>query len=297
MQPAIATARQVATSDAAVLLTGESGTGKNVLASAIHAWSARHRGPFVTMPCTTLAEHLRESEVFADAKHTLTRTVAHTRGRLEAAQGGTLFLDELSDIPLELQGKLLQALAEQRFERAGDASEPDARIISATKRELEADVRAGRFREDLFFRLNVVTIALPPLRERREDLTALTDHILTRLASRHGRGTLRLAPEVRRIFAGYRWPGNVRELANTLERAVVLSRGDIIAVEHLPDWLLAPSGPAGRAEPPTSLSLKELERQQIGRALAESQTLEEAATRLGINPSTLWRKRKRYGID
>ena len=240
MQRAIATARQVAASDAAVLLVGESGTGKNVLAAAIHAWSRRAGGPFITIPCTTLADHLLESELFGHVKGAFTGAWKDKPGRLEAAVGGTLFLDEVGDLPLPLQGKLLRVLAEQRFERvgAGDTIEVDARIIAATNRELDVEVRAGRFREDLFFRLNVVTIVLPPLRERLEDLEPLTDHILARLAARHGRGRLTLSPEVRDIFAAYRWPGNARELVNTLERAVVLSSGDVISAEHLPDRVL-----------------------------------------------------------
>src|SRR4029077_4146904 len=190
--------------------------------------------------------------------------------------------------------RLLRILAEQRSQQvgAGDAIEVDARIIAATNRELGAEVRAGRFREDLFFRLNVVTIALPPLRERPEDLEPLTDHMLVRLAARHGRGGLALSPEVRKIFASYRWPGNAHELANTLERAVVLSSGDVISAEHLPDSLLAPAPPGTAPVPPIALSLEELERQQIARVLRDSETLDEAAARAGIDPAPLGRKTK-----
>ena len=197
-----------------------------------------------------------------------------------------------------LQGKLLRVLAEQRFQPvgAGDAIEADARIIAATNRELDVQVRAGRFREDLFFRLNVVTIVLPPLRDRREDLEPLTDHILARLAARHGRGPLELSQEVRDVFAAHRWPGNTRELVNMVERMVVLSSGDVISAEHLPDRFAASAWRDMAVLPPASLSLKELERRQIERVLKTSGTLEEAAERLGINPTTLWRKRKRYGL-
>jgi NtrC-family two-component system response regulator AlgB len=298
MHRAIATARQVATSDAAVLLMGESGTGKNVLAAAIHEWSRRAAGPFITIPCTTLADHLLESELFGHVRGAFTGAWTDKPGRLEAARGGTLFLDEVGDLPLPLQGKLLRVLAEQRFERvgAGDTIEVDARIIAATNRELDVEVRAGRFREDLFFRLNVVTIVLPPLRDRPEDLEPLTDHILARLATRHGRGRLTLSPDVRKLFAAHRWPGNARELVNTLERAVVLSSGDVILAEHLPDRLVASVSRGIAASPSVSLSLEELERQQIELVLRDSETFEEAAARLGINQSTLWRKRKRYGL-
>ena len=298
MQRAIATVRQVATTDVTVLLTGESGTGKNVLAAAIHAWSPRHDSPFVTISCTTLAEHLLESELFGHVKGAFTGAWKDKPGRLEAAHGGTVFLDEVGDLPPELQAKLLRFLEEHRFERVGGAEtiQVDARVVAATNHDLEAAVREGRFREDLFFRLNVVAVMLPPLRERVADLPALTDHLLASLAARHRRGTLRLAPEARAAIAAYRWPGNVRELVNVLERAIVLSRDDTIHADDLPDRLLAPP-PVTASVAPTALSLEELERRHIEQVLAESATLEDAAARLGINPTTLWRKRKRYGIE
>ena len=301
MLRALGTARQAAGSDVTVLLTGESGTGKNVLASAIHGWSPRQRGAFVTVACTTLAEHLLESELFGHVKGAFTGAWKDKPGRLEAAEHGTVFLDEVGDLPLELQGKLLRFLEQHRFERVGggETITVDARVLAATNRDLEADVAAGRFREDLFFRLNVITIRLPALRERPEDLPALIDHVLATLCSRHRRPALSLAPEARRALHAYRWPGNVRELVNTLERAVVLSRGDVIQGDDLPDRLLAPD--AGTATPEaaaaTPLSLHELERRHIEQVLADAATLEEAAARLGINVTTLWRKRKRYGIE
>jgi len=301
MQRALDTARQAAGSDVTVLLTGESGTGKNVLASAIHAWSPRQQGAFVTVACTTLAEHLLESELFGHVKGAFTGAWKDKPGRLEAAEHGTVFLDEVGDLPLELQGKLLRFLEQHRFERVGggETIAVDARVLAATHRDLEAEVAAGRFREDLFFRLNVITIRLPALRERPEDVPALTDHVLTTLCTRHRRPALRLAPEARRVLLAYRWPGNVRELVNTLERAVVLSRGDVIQAEDLPDRLLAPevAGPAVETSAATPLSLHDLERRHIEQVLADAATLEEAAARLGINVTTLWRKRKRYGID
>src|SRR5262249_27411831 len=298
MQRAVATARQAAASDVTVLLSGESGTGKNVLAAAIHGWSPRHDGPFVTISCTTLAEQLLESELFGHVKGAFTGAWKDKPGRLEAARGGTIFLDEVGDLSIELQAKLLRFLEEHRFERVGGSEviEVDVRVVAATNRDLEADVRTGRFREDLFFRLNVVSITLPPLRERGADVRALTDHLLANLAARHRRGALQLSPEARAVIAGYGWPGNVRELVNALERAVVLSRGDTIRREDLPDRRPAPQ-PAGPAPASSSLSLEDLERRHIEQVLAESATLEEAAARLGINPTTLWRKRKRYGIE
>jgi DNA-binding NtrC family response regulator len=297
MTRALATARQAAASDATVLLTGESGTGKNVLAAAMHGWSPRHAGPFVTISCTSLAEHLLESELFGHLKGAFTGAWKDKPGRLEAARGGTIFLDEVGDLSAELQGKLLRFLEEHRFERVGgsDTIEVDARVIAATNRELEADVRSGRFREDLFFRLNVIAIRLPALRERPEDVGPLVDHILAGLGARHHRPALALAPEARRALVAYPWPGNVRELVNTLERAVVLSRGERIGAEDLPDRLVAP--PSAAVPPGAEGSLEDMERRHIGRVLAESGTLEEAAARLGINVTTLWRKRKRYGIE
>src|SRR5207248_1153768 len=174
--------------------------------------------------------------------------------------------------------------------------EVDARIIAATNRDLETDVRSGRFREDLFFRLSVIAIALPPLRERDGDVEALADHVLAGVAARYRRGALRFAPEARSAIASYRWPGNVRELVNALERAVVLSRGDVIRAEDLPDRLLAPTTATGGTDASTG-SLEDVKRRHIEQVLAESATLDEAAARLGINVTTLWRKRKRWKIE
>jgi NtrC-family two-component system response regulator AlgB len=299
MQRALATAHQAAASDVTVLLTGESGTGKNVLAAAIHDWSPRRQGPFVKIACTTLSDHLLESELFGHVKGAFTGAWKDKAGRLEAAAGGTVFLDEVGDLPPELQAKLLRFLEEHRFERVGGSETitVDARIIAATNRDLEADVRTGRFREDLFFRLNVIALRLPPLRERAADLPALSDHILTTLCARHGRSAVGLTPDARAALAAYRWPGNVRELLNVLERTVVLSPVDTIRAEDLPDRLLAPPERAATATPDKELSLEDLERRHIEQVLADAATLEEAAARLGINPTTLWRKRRRYGIE
>jgi len=298
MQTALATARQAAGSDVTVLLCGESGTGKNVLAAAIHDWSGRREGPFVTISCTTLAEHLLESELFGHVRGAFTGAWRDKPGRLEAAHGGTVFLDEIGDLSPELQAKLLRYLEERRFERVGSTETiaVDARVVAATNRDLEQDVRGGRFRADLFFRLNVIGITLPPLRDRKADLAALTGHILANLSARHRRGELDLTADARAVIAAYAWPGNVRELVNVLERAVVLARTRVIRADDLPDRLLAPAPQPG-AQRPAEGSLEEVERRHIEQVLQESATLEEAAARLGINPTTLWRKRKRYGID
>jgi DNA-binding NtrC family response regulator len=298
MQRALETAERAARSDAAVLLTGESGTGKTVLARQIHGWSQRAAGPFVTIACTTLAEHLLESELFGHVRGAFTGALKDKAGRVEAADGGTLFLDEVGELPLELQAKLLRFLEERRFERVGGTAtlSVDARVIAATNRDLESEVATGRFREDLFFRLHVVGIRLPALRERPEDLDAFVDHILAGLAARDRGAGLRLAPGARALLHAHPWPGNVRELANALERAAVLSRGDEIQAEDLPDRLLAPTA-RGDAASAAGSSLEDVERHHIEQVLAESTTLEEAAARLGVDVTTLWRKRKRYGID
>ena len=296
MARVLATARQVAGADVTVLLTGESGTGKNVLARAIHGWSRRRAAPFVTVSCTTLTEHLLESELFGHERGAFTGAVHRKRGRIEGAADGTVFLDEIGELAPELQAKLLRFLEERRYERVGgeETLEADVRVIAATNRDLEQAVAAGQFRQDLYFRLNVVALQLPPLRERKADLPAVIAYLLDGLRARHRRPSLALTDEVRAAILAYDWPGNLRELVNVLERAVVLSPADVITMETLPDRVLqqgaidAPVGPAG--------SLESLERRHIEAVIAESGTLEEAAARLGINVTTLWRKRKRWGL-
>jgi NtrC-family two-component system response regulator AlgB len=300
MQQILATARRAAASDAAILVTGEHGVGKSVMAAAIHRWSPRASRTFVTIPCTTLADHLLESELFGQVRGAFTGAWRDKPGGLETAEGGTAFLDDVAELPPELQTKLLRFLEERRFERVGgtDTVTVSTRIVAATNRDLGAEVRAGRFREDLFYRLNVIALRLPSLRDRREDLPALTDDILTTLALRHQRRGLTLTPGARRAIEKYPWPGNVRELINALERAVVLARGDTITAEDLPDQVLAPA--AGLPTPSVATvpgSLEDVERAHVQRVLAESATLEEAATRLGIDSTTLWRKRKRWRLE
>jgi NtrC-family two-component system response regulator AlgB len=281
-----------------VLITGESGTGKNVLANAIHGWSARRAGPFVTIPCTALAEQLLESELFGHVRGAFTGAMRDKRGRLEAAAGGTVFLDEVGDLAPELQAKLLRFLEERRFERVGGSSTLtiDTRIVAATNRRLEDEVAAGRFRQDLFFRLNVVALELPPLRARAADILPLALHLLATLAARHRRTPPRLDDDAAAVLARHAWPGNVRELVNVLERALVLSPADVITPGVLPDHLLAPPAPPA-PRPGGALSLEELERAHVQEVLRSSTTLEEAAARLGINPTTLWRKRRRWGLE
>jgi two-component system, NtrC family, response regulator AlgB len=295
MQRAIATARQTAPSDLPVLLVGESGTGKRTLAAAIHDWSPRREGPFVRLPCTTLAS---ESAAARSIRRWTPRITAAslTPRHVRAASGGTLFLDEVGEIPLDLQAELSRLIAEEDTPH-GDRTalkRADVRIVAASRCDLEAAVHAGRFRQDLFFRLNVVTIVLPPLRERHEDVPFLVDRLLEQMVKRHGGRSLAVTPEVRQALVEYDWPGNARELVNVLERAVVLAQRDTISMSELPDTLR--SRPAAASTSPHT-SLHELERLHVRRALAESPTLREAAAVLGINPSTLWRKRKRWGLE
>lgn len=298
MTALLETARQAAASDATILLSGESGTGKNVLARQIHDWSPRREHPFVVVNCTTLSEHLLESELFGHVRGAFTGAVKDKPGRLEAADGGTVFLDEIADIPPSLQTKFLRFLQEQRFERVGGQHtiQVDTRIIAASNRDLQQEVSAGRFRSDLFYRLNVISLRVPALRERAEDVIALADRLLAEARVRNRRPRLQLSPEAANAFATYTWPGNIRELRNAIERAVVLSRGSLIRKEDLPDLIFQPAV-AALCDLPPDATLEKVEQEHIRRVLAQAATLEEAADTLGIGIATLWRKRKRYHID
>jgi NtrC-family two-component system response regulator AlgB len=276
------------------LLTGESGTGKTMLATYIHRLSPRKDGPFVEVACTTLSEHLLESELFGHVRGSFTGAIKDKPGRLEAAEGGTVFLDEIGDLPLALQVKLLRFLQEKTFERVGGAEtiEINARIIAATNQNLEQFVREKRFREDLYYRLNVIEIRTPPLRDRPGEIVPLAEYFIERAAEMHHRAALKLSDEARAALSGYSWPGNIRELKNLIERAVVLSRGDTITLTDLPDKVLATSRREDQGH-----TLEDLERRHIQLVLEQAVTLEEAADMLGINVATLWRKRRKYGMD
>jgi len=288
------TAAQVAVSDATILLTGESGTGKSMLSSYIHSKSPRKDGPFIQVACTTLSEHLLESELFGHVRGAFTGAIKDKPGRLEAAAGGTVLLDEIGDLSPAVQSKLLYFLQEKTFERVGGTAtiKVDVRIIAATNQNLEQLVQQKRFREDLYYRLNVIEVHVPALRERPAEIPRLAVHFIERAALRHKKNPLPLSPEAQKALTAYSWPGNVRELKNVVERAVVLSRGDSIALSDLPDRLLAVA-----RSPDQSQTLEEIERRHIELVLEQAVTLEEAADMLGINVATLWRKRRKYGLE
>ncbi|WP_374473913.1 sigma-54-dependent transcriptional regulator [Arenimonas sp.] len=298
MQAVLAMARQVAATDANVLLLGESGTGKGVLARAIHRWSPRAAAPMATVHCPSLSPELLESELFGHARGAFTGAAQSTPGRVGHAEGGTLLLDEIGDFPLALQPKLLRFIEDKAYERVGDpvTRRADVRLVAATNHDLAAQVAEGRFRGDLYYRLNVVSLALPPLRERPEDIDALAEGFLARFARRHGRPARRFAPAAAAALRAYAWPGNVRELQNVVERAVILCPDAQVGTAWLQLGVAgaAPSAPA--VAPGAAVTLDELERAHIAAVLAQAPTLEEAARTLGIDASTLWRKRKALGL-
>lgn len=293
MQRAINIARQVAETDANVLIRGESGTGKGVLAKAIHGWSKRSSRPFATVSCPSLSSQLLESELFGHTKGAFTGAVRDNPGRIITSSGGTLFLDEIGDLPLELQPKLLRFVQDKEFERVGDSMprHADVRILSATNVDLEAGVKSGRFREDLLYRLKVVQIDVPPLRERTHDLVPLAQSMLGAL--RGSRGIVGFTDEALTVIRTHAWPGNVRELRNVIEHAVIFCRSDRIGIEHLP---ISPAPKPAAVQIGDPMTLDRLEELHIRRVLATSKSLEEAALILGIDLATLWRRRRKYGI-
>jgi two-component system, NtrC family, response regulator AlgB len=295
MTQAIELARQAAASEAILLLRGESGTGKTVLARAIHGWSRRAAKPFRVISCPSVPAELLESEFFGHVKGAFTGAVRDAPGRIASCEGGTLFLDEIGDLPLGLQPKLLRFVQDKEYERVGDTvtRKADVRLLAATNADLEAAVAAGRFREDLFYRLNVIPIRLPPLRERPEDLPILAEKLLAFHARRNHRPLLALTEEALAALREYAWPGNVRELSNVIERAVILCPGDRIGPDLLPPRLARDEAPPRLGDPVT---LEALEEHHIRRVLASARSLQEAAVQLGIDQATLWRKRKKYGL-
>lgn len=295
MEPVVRALRKVARTDATVLLRGETGTGKEVVARTLHAWSARAEGPFVAVNCAALTEALLESALFGHERGAFTGAVNRQRGKLELAAGGTFFLDEVGEMPLSIQAKLLRVLQERHFERLGGEQmlKADVRWVAATHRNLEEMVQRGAFREDLYHRLAVFPVRLPPLRERREDVLPLAEMLLERIGPEVRGLRLRLSAEARELLVQHPWTGNVRELSNTLERAAILAEGWIIEAEDLG---FEPTG-EGASAAGGAPTMEEAERQAIVRALEVSGgRRRQAAEHLGIGLRTLYEKLKRYGI-
>lgn len=290
MQEQLDLAKQVADSTLTVLIEGESGTGKELVAQLIHRESARKEQAFVKVNCAALAEGLLESELFGHVKGAFTGALKDRAGRFAAAAGGTIFLDEIGEIPQATQVKLLRFLQSREFERVGENTtrKVDVRVIAATNRRLADALQEGSFREDLYYRLNAVRLSLPPLRERPEDIIVLVYHFLKKFSPD---GKLDVSPDALKLLTAYRWPGNVRELENAMERAVLLTKEGLIGAMHLPAELQNAGGNATGL-----LSLDEAERQHIRRVLQVAQDLDEASRLLQIDPATLWRKRKKYGL-
>ena len=325
MREVARTTRQVSPSRACVLIVGETGTGKELIARAVHDLSPRASGPYIRVNCGALTESLLESELFGHVKGSFTGAVDNRTGRFEAAHTGTIFLDEINSTSPKLQVKLLRVLQEGEFERVGDTRtvKVDTRIVAATNRDLLGEIDAGRFREDLYYRLNVVPIYLPPLRERRDDIAVLVEFFLKRFAEQNRREMRRVHPDAMRLLRDHDWPGNVRELQNYVERAVILGEGPELTVEHLPPQLRGESPPRpirSRGGDPASLTAElvrqgiraagpgasdlhgrivgQVERELIEQVLQACERVQiKAAARLGINRNTLHKKLAEFRID
>jgi DNA-binding NtrC family response regulator len=300
MNQAVDSAKKAAASKATVLLLGESGTGKELVARAIHGWSERREKPFVAINCVGLSKELLESELFGHEKGAFTGAHQQKKGKMELADGGTVFLDEVGDITPELQTKLLRFLQEREFERVGGTKpiRVDVRIIAATNRDLDGDVKQGRFREDLFYRLNVVPVNLPPLRERKEDIPDLAKFFLERFSKETKKNFSEITPDALQKLSAHDWPGNVRELGNVIERAVVLDYGPKLSLADLPSRITG----AAQADPAAELSYHEAvdaaRRELVRKALAQADgNRTEAAKILGLHKTHLFRLLKSLGID
>jgi DNA-binding NtrC family response regulator len=294
---------RVAPTDATVLILGETGTGKEVLAKALHRNSLRRERPFVTINCGAIPAELLQSELFGHLRGSFTGAITHKRGKIEVADTGTLFLDEIGELPLELQAQLLRMIQEREIEKIGalHPTKVDVRIIAAANRDLQALAASGSFREDLYYRLSVVPIELPPLRNRTEDIPLFVQHFFDASKQRHGRPDLALPPLLIPYFNAYTWPGNVRQLENVIERMVVLSAGDQVTLNDLPEFLRPATRVYSHSKPPGSaegLSLQTVERDLIIRALNQfSWNRSRAANYLGITRKTLMYRIIKYGIQ
>src|SRR5471030_1398128 len=282
---------RLAPQDTSVLILGESGTGKELVARALHRKSPRAAKPFAAINCAALTETLLESELFGHVKGAFTGAVAAKKGKLEAAEGGTVFLDEIGELAPSLQAKLLRVLQQREFEHVGGTRtlKLDVRMVAATNRDLQAEVRAGSFREDLYHRLNVVTLRVPPLRDRPGDIPALARYFLDRAAARCHRRVGAISPEAERYLTNYSWPGNIRELENAIERAVVLGTSDLILPEDLPETILEKAAPAGAPAEAFHDAVRESKKQLIIGAMEQASGNYTEAARLNIHPNSLRR--------
>jgi NtrC-family two-component system response regulator AlgB len=289
-------ARKSASSDATILMLGESGTGKSAAARQIHRWSPRAAEPFVTVSCPSLSRDLLESELFGHMKGAFTGAVATTWGKVSAADRGTLFLDEIGELPLEIQPKLLRLLQEREYERVGESKVrmANVRVIAATNRELKEAVARGTFREDLLYRLDVISLPFPPLRERPGDIMAMAERQLQELARRSGQAVKNFSQAAREAMERYAWPGNIRELRNVIERATILAGGDQIEMGDLPPSVS--EAPTESPEIGGVYSIEQIEAEHIRRVLVRSKSLQQAAEILHLDPTTLLRKRKSLGL-
>jgi len=290
------TAQRLVDTSTNVLITGETGTGKDQLARWIHDHGARHDAPFLKIDCGSLPAELVESELFGHERGAFTGAVARKLGRLEMAEGGSVVLDEIAALTPAIQVKLLRVLDDHTFHRLGgtDSLRMEARVVALTNTDLQKAVSAGRFREDLFFRLNVLAISVPPLRERRADIAPLAEHFVARLGPVHGRPEARLDASALTLLESHTWPGNVRELKNAIEHALIFAKGNALLAEEFPQ-ILAAAGDLHRAS--SLLSLEEIEREAVRQTLEETRyKIGRAAEILGISRKTLLEKRKRYGL-
>ena len=303
MNAVMETLLRAAKTPVTVLILGESGTGKSVVARVVHEKSLLADKPFVTVSCPSLSKELLESELFGHVRGSFTGAVKDHWGKVKAAEGGTLFLDEIGDLPMEIQPKLLRLLQEREYERLGEnvIRQADIRVIAATNRDLKKRVTEGLFREDLYFRLNVIAVEMPPLRVRQGDMNRLAGHYLKHFAAQCGRRLEGFSDEARTVMGAYSWPGNLRELRNVIERAVILARGEQVVPADFPAELCQRGGDFPVNDVPIQagapVSLEKLEEIHIRRVLEQTPSLSEAADQLGIDQATLYRKRKKLGLE
>jgi two-component system response regulator HydG len=296
------TVQKIAQGDSTVFIHGESGTGKELIARAIHDFSPRRDGPFIKLNCSALAEGVLESELFGHEKGSFTGAHKRRLGRFELADRGTLFLDEIGDISPMIQLKLLRVLQEREFERVGGTTtiKVDVRLVTSTNKDLKEEIKKGTFREDLYYRLHIIPLTVPPLRERLEDLPLLVEHFLRKLAVRTRKQIERVTPEAMKRLAAYPWPGNIRELENVIEQTMVLCEADVVDAHDLPNFLGAEGGPLLKPQlgaKPLPELLDDIERELITEAFRKSGGVKtETARMLGIKTSALYYKLEKYGL-